>query len=69
MIIKEITVNLWTNQGETYVKIIGYDKEGNAKTLIKESNHGTWARDMLKMGAQGYYDLWAPRFIGMEATT
>lgn len=67
MIIDEITVNLWTNQGETYVKIKGYDKEGNEKVLIKESNHGAWARDMLKQGAQGYYNLWAPRFIGTEA--
>ncbi len=66
MIIDEIIVYLWTNQSETYVKIVGHDKEGTAKTLIKESNHGAWARDMLKLGAQGYYDLWAPRFIGTE---
>ena len=68
MIIEEITVNLWTNRGETYVKIMGYDKEGISKTLIHESNHGAWGRDMLKLGAQGYYDLWAPRFIGNEVS-
>jgi len=63
-IIDRIEVDLWTTQGETYVKITGFDVKGNSKILIKESNHGDWGLDMLRFGKQGYYDRWSPFYVG-----